>query len=149
MKTICRLTMLALCVAAPLVRAADPMIRATAPSGSIRDAIVAAAPQAPPPAGGYVCSIEMIGAVPERPYGGVQFTLTPGKDCTGGEAAFVIWIATDDVAARSPGSQTAYTEAHALALQQGLLTAAREGWRVLVEHDPGSAVVEKLTIRVK
>jgi hypothetical protein len=148
-KTICRLMMLALLVAPPFAHAADPMLRPRGPSGGERDVIVAEASPAARPSGGYVCSIEMIGGLPQRPFGGVQFSLTPGKDCAGEGETFVAWISSDDVAARSPGSDPAYSEAHVLALQQGLLTAAREGWRVFVEHDPDRAVIKKLTIRVK
>ena len=147
MKTICRLMMLALLVAPPLARAVDRMLSPGVLTGAER-VIPAEAPPAPRPSGGYVCAIEMVGAVPERPFGGVQFSLTPGKDCAGEEETFVVWIASDDVAARSTGSDPAYSEAHVMAMQQGLLTAAREGWRVFVEHDPGRAVVEKLTIRM-
>ena len=119
-----------------------------------RDVIVAEPPAAPPivrPSGGYVCSVEMIGAMPDRPYGAVQFSLAPGRNCTGEEQGetYVAYVAADNVAARSAGSDPAYTEAHAMAMQQSLLMAAREGWRVLVEHNPGSAIVTKLTIRMK
>jgi hypothetical protein len=152
MRTIWWSTMVALLVA-PCAHAADPMLRPRGPQGE-RDVIVAEPPAAPPivrPAGGYVCSVEMIGALPDRPYGAVQFSLAPGRNCDGEEQGetFVAYIATDDVATRSAGSHTAYTEAHAMAMQHGLLMAAREGWRVLVERNPGSAVIKKLTIRMK
>ena len=135
------LVVLSLLAIATLVAAADPMFRDRPGRGELDAAVADPPPAAPAPdSGGYVCDVQIIGSQGADGLRGVQVYLTSGRNCAGAGDTFAAWI--------SPPGQPGYSEAQVTAIQRDLLVAAREGWRVYVERQAGTAVIRKLTIRV-
>jgi hypothetical protein len=122
------------------VAAAEPMVRDRPGRGEIGAAVADLPPAPPPESGGYVCDVQIIGSQSGDGLRGVQVYLTSGRSCAGSGETFAAWI--------SPPGQPGYSEAQVTAIQRDLLVAAREGWRVYVDRQAGTAVIRKLTIRV-
>ena len=134
------LVVLALLFAATLAAAADPMFRDRPGRGEMDAAVADPPPAQAPESGGYVCDVQIIGSQGAAGLRGVQVYLTSGRSCAGAGDTFAAWI--------SPAGEPGYSEAQVTAIQRDLLVAAREGWRVYVERQAGTAVIRKLTIRV-